>query len=455
MTETKHNTAGFASKLGIVLATAGSAVGLGNIWRFPTTTGENGGAAFILIYIAFTLFLGLPGMVAEFIVGRNGAANSRTSYAKAGRHSAWGMLGVIGMVCSMIILGFYSVVAGWCIYYLYMALTDQVLGDSQYVQQTFQTMNDSWWIPGLMGLVFVFLTHCIVVRGVEKGIEKASKMLMPMFFILLLVLIIASCSLPGAWAGIEFVFKPDFSRVTSTTFFEALGQSFFSLSLGTACLCTYASYFRKDTNLFTAAAQICGIDTGVAVMAGLMVFPAVFAVGMQPDAGPGLVFLTLPNVFAKAFPHAIAYVVSVLFYALLALAALTSTISMHEIGTSLMHQELNVTRHTSAWMETAVCCVISILCALSLGPVPELSFMGEPFFSNMDSLTSNILMPFSAFCTCLLVGWHMKRETVIEQLTSEGRYHWAVWVFNLYFFLVRFVCPIFILLIFLDKIGIF
>ena len=399
--------------------------------------------------------MGLPGMVAEFIVGRNAGANAKVAYTKAGRHSGWGLLGILGTICTMIILGYYSVVGGWCVYYLYMAITDQVFGDPQYVQQTFDTMNASWWIPGLLGLLFVVFTHSIVVRGVQGGIEKASKVLMPMFFILLLVLIVASCSLPGAWAGVEFIFKPDFSKVTSATFFEALGQSFFSLSLGTACLCTYASYFRKDTNLFTAAAQICGIDTGVAIMAGLVVFPAVFAVGMKPDAGPGLVFLTLPNVFQQAFPHAVAYVVSILFYALLGLAALTSAISMHEVGTAMMHEELKMTRHKSAWVETAICCVFSVLCALSLGPVPELSFFGEPFFSNMDALTSNILMPFGAFCTCLLVGWRMNRETVIEQLTSNGRFQWAAWVFNIYFFLIRFVAPILILLIFLDKMGVF
>lgn len=245
----------FGSKLGMILATAGSAVGLGNIWRFPTTAGENGGAAFILVYILFTLLLGLPGMLGEFLVGRSGGGNALHSYAKAGRNRLWGLTGVMGMFCSAIILGFYSVVAGWCLFYLFQAVCDNVLGDRAFIQSEFNALVAHPWLPAVISVAFIFFTHAIIVRGVQRGIEKASKAMMPMLFVLMLLLIIASCSLPGAMKGITFLFKPDFSKLTADVMYEAIGQSFFSLSLGTACLCTYAAYFRKEVNIFKSAVR--------------------------------------------------------------------------------------------------------------------------------------------------------------------------------------------------------
>ena len=443
----------FASKLGLVLATAGSAVGLGNIWRFPTTTGENGGAAFIFVYIIFTLLLGLPGMMSEFIVGRNGSCNALRSYAKAGGKKVWGSIGVIGFICACLILGFYSVVAGWCVYYFIQAVADNVLGDMTLIKQNFGSLVSSTWIPSTMSVLFIILTHSIIVQGVQSGIEKASKLMMPLLFILLVIIIGASCSLPGAWNGIEFLFKPDFTKITSKVMFEALGQAFFSISLGTACLCTYAAYFNSDTNLLRSSAQIAGIDCGIAVMAGLMIFPAAFSVGVEPDAGPNLIFLTLPNVFTQAFPHPVAYVVSILFFALLTLAALTSTISMHEIGTSLLSEELDLSRSLAACFVTIICNIIGILSALSMGPMP-MGFFGKDLFSNFDSLTSNILLPFGAFMTTILVGWVMPKQTVIDQLTNKGTIAWRNVSLKFFFLLVRFVCPIGIALIFLNQMGV-
>lgn len=443
----------FGSRLGMILATAGSAVGLGNIWRFPTTTGENGGAAFILIYILFTLFLGLPGMLSEFIVGRYGGGNSIYSYSKAGNHRLWGLTGVMGMICSSMILGFYSVVAGWCLYYLYQALTDNVLGDKAFMAAEFNALVGNPWIPAAISVVFILLTHAIVVRGVQRGIEKASKAMMPLLFILMLILICASCSLPGAADGIIFLFKPDFSKLDTTVLFEAIGQSFFSLSLGTACLCTYGSYFPKQANLLKSSCHIAGIDCGVAIMAGLMIFPAAFAVGIRPDAGPSLIFQTLPNVFQQAFPHSVAYVISIIFFALLSLAALTSTISMHEIGTSMISEERHLSRSKAAWIVTIVCSIIGILSALSMGPCP-MGFMGKTLFDNFDGLTSNILLPSGAFITSLLVGWRMPRTALLNELTSNSRYHWTTWAFRLFLFLVRFFVPTCILIIILSRFDI-
>ncbi len=440
----------FGSKLGMILATAGSAVGLGNIWRFPTTTGENGGAAFILVYVLFTLLLGLPGMLSEFLVGRSGGGNAMHSYAKAGGNRLWGMVGGIGMLCSAIILGFYSVVAGWCFFYLFQAIGDNVLGDKTFIESEFNALVSHPWQPSLISVLFIFCTHAIVIRGVQRGIEKASKAMMPLLFVLMLLLICASCSLPGAMKGIAFLFHPDFSKITADVMYEAIGQSFFSLSLGTACLCTYAAYFKKEASLFKSSIQIAGIDCGVAIMAGLMIFPAAFAVGLRPDAGPSLIFQTLPYVFQLAFPHAVAYVVSIVFFALLTLAALTSTISMHEIGTSLLSEELKTTRRKAACIVTAFCCVIGILSALSMGPCP-MGFFGSTLFDNFDALTSNILLPFGAFVTSLLVGWRMPHATITEELTSGGRYSLRPWVLRIFFVLVRFFVPACIATIILNR----
>lgn len=445
--------ANFASKLGMILATAGSAVGLGNIWRFPTTTGENGGAAFILVYVLFVLLLGVPGMLAEFIVGRHGSGNALHSYRTVGGKRLWGAVGALGMVCSAIILGFYSVVAGWCLFYFIQAICDNVLGDKAFIASEFSNLLSNPWQPVLVSILFVLLTHAIVVRGVQRGIEKASKLMMPMLFVLLLLLIIASCSLPGATKGLVFLFQPDFSKITVDVLYEAVGQAFFSLSLGTACLCTYASYFKKEVSLVHSAVQVAGIDTGVAIMAGLMIFPAAFAVGLRPDAGPSLIFQTLPYVFDLAFPHAVAYVVSIVFFALLILAALTSTISMHEIGTSLISEEFKTSRGVAARYVTAFCCVIATLSALSMGPVP-MGFFGQTLFDNFDGLTSNILLPFGAFVTTILIGWLVPRSLIMDELTSGGRYKVYPWALQVYLFLIRFFVPLCIAVIILSKFGV-
>ena len=301
----------FGSKIGIVLATAGSAVGLGNIWRFPFMTGENGGAAFILIYIGCILLLGIPGMISEFIVGRHAATNAVSAYGKLASGKGWKIIGVLGIVSATIILGFYSVVAGWCLQYLYASVAGQLNGDSAYVSNYFAAFSGSVAMPIVWGLVFILLTHLVVIRGVRNGIEKASKLFMPILFVLLLIIVIASCLLPGAGRGIEFLFKPDFSKVDSGVFLSALGQAFFSLSLGMGAIMIYGSYIEEGTNLAKTSIQIALLDTLVAVLAGLVVFPAVFSFGIDPAAGPQLVFITLPTVFAQMTGG---YFFSILFF---------------------------------------------------------------------------------------------------------------------------------------------
>ena len=442
----------FGTKIGVVLATAGSAVGLGNIWRFPYMTGQDGGAAFIIIYLLCIILLGVPGMIAEFIVGRHGSANAARSYARAGGGKAWAAVGFIGAITSLVILGFYSVIAGWCLQYLYASIMGNINGDAGYVQEYFAKFTSSAIEPIVWTIVFIVITHLVVVRGVRRGIEKVSNVLMPTLFVLLLIIVVASCSLPGSWSGITFLFHPDFSKVDHQVIFDGLGQAFFSLSLGTACLCTYSSYFTRQTNLLQSSIKVALVDTLVAVLAGLMIFPAAFSVGINPDSGPSLIFITLPNVFQQAFTPVLGYVVGVLFYALLALAALTSTISMHEIGTSLFFEELHVSRKKGAILETIIAILIGIACSLSCGAV-DITVFGKTFLNFCDFLTSNVLLPLGSFATCILVGWVAPQKLVKDEFTNCGTV--SVAVYKVWLFLVRFVSPLCIAIVFLHQLGLF
>ena len=446
----KQERGHFATNIGIILATAGSAVGLGNIWRFPYLVGEDGGAAFILVYLVCVILLGIPGMVAEFIVGRHGAANAVRAYGIVGGKKGWRGIGLLGVITSTIILGFYAVVAGWCLQYFFASLANQIHGGSSGAALYFKQFSSSAIAPAALAVVFILITHLVVTKGVRHGIERVSKLLMPLLFILLIVIVIASCSLNGSMEGIRFLFHPDVSKITTDVVLDALGQAFFSLSLGTACLCTYASYFGRQTNLMKSASQIALIDTLIAILAGLMIFPAAFSVGVKPDAGPSLIFITLPTVFEVAFANVpvVGYIISVLFYGLLVLAALTSTISMHEIGTAFFYEELHITRQRGAWLMTALCCVIAILCSLSQGAV-DISVLGMNFLDFCDTLTSNYLLPIGSLATCIMVGWMVPRKLVKDEFTNWGTiparsYHY--WLF-----LVRFVCPIAIAAIFLHQ----
>ena len=444
----------FGSKIGIVLATAGSAVGLGNVWRFPYMVGEDGGAAFILVYIVCILLLGLPGMICEFIVGRHAQANAAAAYDKLSGGRPWKLVGYLGILTSTIILGFYAVVAGWCLQYLYAALVGQLSGDANYVKDYFVSFSSSPIRPVLFGIAFILITHLVVVRGVRGGIERASKTLMPILFLLLLILVVASCLLPGAMEGVRFLFQPDFSKLSSNVMLDALGQAFFSLSLGTACLCTYASYFSRDTNLLASAGQIALLDTMIAILSGLMIFPAAASVGISPDSGPSLIFITLPNVFQQAFaamPIA-GYVVGVMFFALLVFAALTSTISMHEIGTAFFTEEWNMPRRRSAWVITVVASLICVVCSLSVGAIDELKLLGVSVMDFCDQLTANFMLPIGALLACLFVGWYIPRQLVYDEFTNGGQCN--KWFFQTFLFAVRYICPLAITLVFLHQLGV-
>ena len=443
----------FGSKLGIILATAGSAVGLGNVWRFPYMTGENGGAAFILLYLVCVFILGIPCMISEFIIGRHGAANTAQAYNKLANGTPWRLIGLVGVFTGFLIIGYYAVVSGWCLQYVFGSAAGHLNGDSAYINEYFTLFSQSAWKPIFWTVVFLFLTHFIIIRGVQKGIEWASKLLMPTLFILLLIIVVSSCLLPNAIEGIRFICMPDFSKVTSETFLGALGQAFYSLSIGMGCVCTYASYFSRDTNLTKSAVHISLIDSLVAILAGLMIFPAAFSVHVQPDSGPSLIFITLPNVFQEAFSSVpiAGYVISLLFYSLLSLAALTSLISLHEVCTAFIHEEFRLSRRRAALIVTLICSVIGAFCSLSFGAWDGLQLFGKSLFALFDFITGQILLPLGGFFTCLFLGWYVPKKIVKGEFTNMGTLRGTF--FGTYLFCIRFVCPICIAIIFAHQLG--
>ena len=451
---TKNNRANFGSKLGVILASAGSAVGLGNIWRFPFETGNHGGAAFILIYLGCVLFFGIPIMVAEFSIGRHSRANTAGAYQKLAPGTHWRWVGRMGVLAGFLILGYYSVVAGWTLEYIVQAGTNAFAGQSanDFIA-SFNGFIAHPWRPALWMVVFMLMTHFIIVKGVEKGIEKSAKIMMPMLFLLLIVLAVCSVSLPGARAGIEFLLKPDFSKVNGNVLLGAMGQAFFSLSLGMGCLCTYASYFRNDTNLPKTALNVGWIDTMVAILAGFIIFPAAFSVGIQPDAGPSLLFITLPNVFQQAFGNLpwLAIILSIMFYVLLALAALTSTISLHEVVTAYLHEEFNLTRSRAAKLVTAGCTFLGVLWSLSLGIGKELTIFGLTLFDLFDFLTAKIMLPLGGFFIAIFTGWYLDKRIVWEEVSNNGTLPKVV--YRIWLFLLKYIAPIGIGFIFINELG--
>ena len=439
--------------MGVILATAGSAIGLGNVWRFPYMAGENGGAAFIVFYILCVVILGLPCMVSEFIIGRHAQANTARAYNKISSSKIWTAVGCLSVLTGFLITSYYAVVSGWCLQYIYASLMGHLDGDPEYFKQYFANFSSNPVKPIVWTVAILGITHIVIQHGVRDGIERASKMLMPTLFILLLVLVVSSCLLPNAIAGIEFLFKPDFSKVTPDVLLSALGQAFYSMSIGMGCLCTYASYFSRHTNLLKSAVQIGVIDTFVAILAGLMIFPAAFSVGVSPDSGPSLIFITLPNVFQQAFSGmpVVGYVISLAFYALLSLAALTSLISLHEVSTAFFHEELHIGRKKAALIVTLSCSVLGAFCSLSLGGYEVMSFLGKTLFDIFDFVTGQVFLPICGFLTCLMVGWYLPHKLVRDEFTNWGTLRGSL--FHVYVFAIKYLCPACILIIFLHQLG--
>lgn len=444
----------FGSQLGVISASAGSAVGLGNIWRFPMEVGRGGGAAFILIYLGFIFLVAMPVMISEFVIGRSSRSNAIGAFQRLSPGKPWVAAGVMGVLGGFLVLSFYSVVAGWTLHYTIASAFGQLTAGGQSSMDFGQAFNDfvsDPWQPIIYLAVFLLLTHLVVARGIQHGIERYSKLMMPMLLVIIVLLIFFSLSMPGAADSIRFLLQPDLSKVTPEVILGAMGQAFFSLSVGIGCLVTYSSYFSNETRLVSSAVNVCIIDTMVAVLSGFIIFPTVFSVGIAPDAGPGLVFITLPNVFVLAFGKMpiVGYAFALLFYVLLLLAALTSSISMHEICTAFISEHFSKSRRWAAIVVTAVCLVLGSFCSLSFGPWQEVTVCGRGFFDLFDFTVTKFLMPLGGLLMTLFVGWYLDRKLVEQQLTNDGSI--LVRTMKPLLFLIRWVAPAGILVIFINE----
>ena len=440
----KESRATLGGKLSAVLVAAGSSVGLGNIWRFPYVAGDNGGGAFLIIYILCVLLLGLPLMIAEFTVGRASHRNAVGAYRAL--NPRWSFLGYNGVLAAFLILGFYFVVSGWTAEYMVHSVTGSIarFSTAEQYKSLFENFISNPWRPVVYTCLFVLATHFVIAMGVQKGIERSAKILMPLLFLILIVLSVHSLLMPGGEAGLKFLFAPDFSKVTPTTVLVALGQAFFSLSIGIGTMVTYASYFKPDTNLRHTALNVTILDTLVAILAGVVIFPAVFSVGIEPSSGPSLVFITLPSIF-NGMPLSMVW--SSIFFLLLVVAALTSTISLHEVVTVYLHEEWHLSRKAAAWLTTAATAALASLASLSLGALGSWKIAGLSLFDSLDFLTANILLPAGGLFTCIFVGWKLDHHILKAQITNDGELKFRI--YGLFSFLLRYVCPAVLLLIYI------
>lgn len=441
----------FGSQFGAIAALAGSAVGLGNIWKFPYETGNNGGAAFLLIYLVFTFVIGFPVMLSEFAVGRRGGRNCFGAFKSVAPGTKWYYFGILSMAAAAVILSFYGTVAGWTLEYLRLATANAFQGRSAAeIDTLFSGFIADPVKPVLWQLGAMVLTGAIILAGVKKGIERYTKMMMPLLFVLILLLCIRACTLEGSSAGLKFLFYPDFSQLTGKSILSALGQSFFSLSLGMGVLLTYASYIRKSENIIGISLKVIVADTLVAVLAGVAIFPAVFAFGVAPDSGPGLVFLTLPKVF-NSMP--LGYVWAVLFFILLTFAAITSAISLLEVVVAYFVEERKMSRLKATLFTTGVISVIGVFCTLSFGPLREVSLFGRSIFDSLDFFGSNILLPLGGILISIFTGWRLGRSELFDEISNGGTL--KIYFFKTYVFILKYVAPICILFIMLNALGIF
>lgn len=441
----------FGSNTMAILALAGSAIGLGNIWRFPYMVGQYGGAAFIIVYLAVSLFLSIPIFMSEAVLGRNTKSNTFGAFDKLAHGGRWKWLGLVTVISPLIIMSYYSVVGGWSVDYLFKSvITGFSSADASGASAEFGSFISSTCMPLVCHTVFLLFCALIVVAGVKSGIEKFSKITMPLLLLLIVVIMIYSLSLPGAASGVEYMIRPDFSKLTPSAIAAAMGQSFFSMSLGVGTVLTYASYIKKEENLLTSALGTAGFDMLFAMIAGFAVMPAVFAAGIAPSSGPGLVFETLPYIFSKMseFSPFMSSLVAVLFFLTILVAALTSAISMYEVGVAYLVEEKKISRKKAVLLILAGTWTLGVLCSLSFGVLADFKILGQTIFNFCDKLTSNYLMVFGSLLFVFFVGWKMKKSAVRDEFTNSGKYALNARVFNAFYFLMKYVAPIAIVIIF-------
>ena len=441
----------FGSRFGAIVAMAGSAVGLGNLWRFPYLVGENGGAAFIIVYILLSFLICLPIFVSEFVIGRRSQKNAYAAFRDLSGGSEWRWIGLFTVIVPLIVLSYYSVIGGWSVEYLLKSLSFSFSDASRITMNTiFTDFVSSTWAPLATHTVFLLFTTLIVIVGIKDGIEKFSKVMMPLLFIIVVAIAIYSLMLPGASAGVDYLFRPDFSKIDAKACASALGQAFFSLSLGFGTIMTYASYVSKGDNIMAQSAATAISDLMFALIAGVAIMPAVFAFGIDPQAGPGLVFETLPYIFGQMPAGGL---IAILFFAALLVAALTSSISMLEVAVAYLVEEKKFSRVWACITLFVICWIVGALCSLSFGPLSDIRINGDNLFDFLDSLSSNVLMTLGSLFTVLFVGWRLKRTDIYDEFTNGGTLSTNARIFGVLWFLIRYICPLAIISIFM--VGIF
>lgn len=446
---TKKHT--FSSKIGLVAATVGSAVGLGNIWRFPAETQANGGAAFLVIYIACVFLLGIPVMLTEFSIGRAGRSDAVGSLKNLDARKGWWGVGGLSILASYLILCFYMVVAGWTVEYLWQSVTGALYeGASTDMKAVFASrMKDyisTTWHPLWPTFIMILVNIGVLLGGVQKGIERLSNVLMPLLFVLLVIFCVQALTLPKAAEGIAFFLRPDWDSVTPQTFLNALGQAFFSLSLGMGILVTYASYFPKDTRLTKTAVTVSLLDMLVAVMMGIIIFPAVMSFGLEGEdiAGATLVFVTLPEVFMQ-MPGTRIW--SILFFLLLSVAALTSTISIAEVSVAFIRDRFRMSRVKAVMLVMLPLFALSSVCSLSQGVLSDIQIYGRNIFDFLDTLATNMMLPLVSIGLCVWLGWFAPKGLLDKQLTNGGRLHGGL--IPVVRFIIRYIAPPLIAVVFI------
>ncbi|MDM8534787.1 sodium-dependent transporter [Clostridiaceae bacterium HSG29] len=434
-----ENRENWGSKIGFIMAAAGSAVGLGNIWKFPYTAGSNGGGAFVIIYLVFVALIGFSVMLTEFAVGRRNNLAAVGAFKSVDKR--WTFAGVLGVLSGFLIMGFYPVVGGWALAYVFKVFGG-LLTAKEAIGDVFGGFITNPIQPLMWMLAYLLLNVIIVSKGISSGIEKAGKVLMPVLFAILILISVKGLTLPNAMEGVKFLFKPDFSKVTGATVLAALGQAFFSLSLGMGCMITYGSYLNKEENLAQNAAIVTAMDTGVALLAGLAMFPAMFSFGMEPAAGPGLVFVVVPSLFAEMGGAGMFF--AALFFVALTVAALTSSVSLLEVVVAYLIDEKKFDRVKAVLVSASVMALMSILASLSLGGLGPTIF-GKGAFDVFDLLTDKIFLAIGGMLLCIFAGWRLDKEELRAEITNEGKLQFGL--FEFWYALVKYIIPVTVFLV--------
>lgn len=446
----------FATTLGAVIATLGSALGLGNIWKFPFVTGENGGAAFIIVYIACTLLIGLPVMISEIALGRKVRANAITTMQQVSPNKSqpWWLIGAVGAAAAFVIMAFYTEVAGWVFAYIFKSLAGGALStDPAVTEQIFTSLVTNPLLSLLLQWAVLVFVSIIIVMGVSGGIERVTKFMIPSLLVLVLVVAVRSLTLDSTATaqGLAFLFKPDFSKITGEAVLVAMGLAFFKLSLGMGTMMTYGSYWQGNQNIPVKTTIIMLSDLAVSLLVGLAIFPAVFAFGFRPTAGPSLLFITIPAVFASM---PLGQVFMTLFFVLTAFAATGAMLSLFEVPVAFLNERLKISRLNATLLTAVLLALTGSTAALSSSTLANFSIAGKTMFDLFDYLSSNIMLPVGGLFIAIFVGWVWGRKNVEEELSNHGSLKNRA-IINLFFNITRFVTPVLVVLVLLRGLGVF